>query len=157
MKKMILFFLLFAGTGKFLHAQTERKTVYDMIFDSPQPGQSAATFLFHFPNQKTVKLEFSYISQVQYLPNLDSLVRVAIALLEPLKDSLKADGIVRRVDLSLTNATPKIRIVSHPEFSNSYTIKNKELLQLKVNQDTIRIIGFASSISVLRLIRMAKK
>jgi hypothetical protein len=157
MKKMILFFLLTAGTGKLLHAQLEKLTVYDMIFDYPRPGESNAVFTFHLPDQKKVVLEFSYISQLQYLPDLDSLVRVALAMLEPLKDSLKADGMVRRVDLSLTSATPKIRIVTHPEFLNSYTIKNKELLQLKVNQDTIRISSFATSNTVITLNRGGKK
>jgi hypothetical protein len=146
MKKAILFFLLIAGTGNLLHAQIKDfPNRSESLFDDPPPGKSNAVFYFYLPNNKRVLLEFSYISQVEQFPDLDSLVRVATAMLAPLKDSLKADGMVRRVDIVLTNAIPKIRILSHPEYSNTYTIRENELMQLKVNQDTVRILGFSKS------------
>jgi hypothetical protein len=146
MKKTILFFLLIAGTGNLLHAQLRDLPIRsESIFDNPAPGNANAQFNFYLPGNKRILLEFSHISQVEQMPDLDSLVRIATAMLSPLKDSLKADGMVRRVDIVLTNAIPKIRIISHPEYSNTYTVKDKELMQLKVNDDTIRIIGMSKS------------
>ncbi|MDB5211596.1 MAG: hypothetical protein JWQ30_2423 [Sediminibacterium sp.] len=146
MKKTILFFLLLAGTGDVLHAQSiDLPNQTESLFDNPPPGKSNAQFTFYLSNRKRVMLEFGYISQTERFPDLDSLVRIASRMLLPLKDSLKADGMVRRVDVVLTNAVPKIRIISHPEFSNTYTVKDNELMQLKVNQDTVRIIGISNS------------
>lgn len=146
MKKTILFFLLIAGAGDVLRSQSiDLPHMSESLFDNPPPGKSNAQFTFYLTNRKRVMLELEYISQAEYLPDLDSLVRAASLLLLPLKDSLKADGMVRRVDLVLTNNIPKIRILSHPEYSNSYTMKDNELMQLKINQDTIRIIGMSKS------------
>src|ERR1700733_5623470 len=111
MKKAILFFLLFAGTVTLLHAQFELPDATETLFNSPKPGKANAVFTFFLPNNRRVLLEFTYISQTQYLPNLDSLVQAAAKMLTPLKDSLKADGMVRRVDMVLANDVPKIRII----------------------------------------------
>lgn len=146
MKKKILLFLLLAGTATVLPAQNQ--DLPDMsqnLFNSPEPGKANAVFRFYYGDKKRVFLEFTRISMVNHLPDMDSLVRTAVMLLEPLKDSLKSDGMVRRVDIVMTDHLPKIRIVNHPELSNSYTVKDNELFQLKVNQDTVRIIGYAKT------------
>jgi hypothetical protein len=62
-------------------------------------------------------------------------------------DSLKQDGIVRRIDyvhVSQKNS-PEIRIVSHENLLNSYVIKNNELQTLKTELDTLRIKQFAGT------------
>jgi hypothetical protein len=146
MKKTILLFLLIAGTGDLLHAQwTDLPNMTESLFDNPLPGKSNAQFTFYLTNRKRIMLELEYISQLERLPDIDSMLKTLSSLLLPLKDSLKADAMVRRVDVVLTNGIPKIRIISHPEFSNSYTVKDNELMQLKINQDTIRLIGMSSS------------
>lgn len=141
MKKYLLIFLLFAGTARGLHAQYQ-PNMYESMFNSPPPGKGNGLFQFFYSNRLSVRMELSYASQINYLPNLDSLLQNTIQLLEPLKDSLKADGIVRRVDVVYWGSSPAIRIVEHPEYGNAYTIKDKELMQLKVNQDTVRMVVF---------------
>lgn len=145
MKKLILSFLLLAGTGTVLHAQYALPNQYESVFDSPKPARSNALFTFILADGRRVLMECSYISQVMYIPNPDSLLKVAVETLAPLKDSLRADGMVRRVDIVLGNNEPKIRILSHPEFSNAYTVKDNELMQLKMNQDTVRITVMTKS------------
>lgn len=146
MKKICLLFLFITGAGTILQAQSrDLPNRTESLFENPPPGKSNARFTFYLSNNIRIFLELEYISQLEQLPNLDSLVGKTIALLNPLADSLKEDGIVRRVDVVMTDAIPKIRIVSHPQFSNTYTIKDDELMQLKVNQDTIRIIGLSKS------------
>lgn len=146
MKKLFILFLLITGTGTTLLAQSrELPNRTETLFDNPPPGKSNAQFSFYLSNNIRILFECEYISQLEHIPDLDSLVKQAISLLNPLADSLKEDGTVRRVDIVLTDAIPKIRIISHKQFSNTYTIKDDELLQLKVNQDTIRIIGVSKS------------
>lgn len=146
MKKVFFLFLFITGTSTFLQAQIrDLPNRSESLFDNPPPGRSNALFTFYLSNNIRVILELDYITQLEQLPNLDSLFKEGITKLGSLSDSLKADGIVRRVDIVLTDAIPKIRIINHPEFSNTYTIKDDELMQLKVNQDTIRIIGASKS------------
>jgi hypothetical protein len=146
MKKIVLFFLLFAGTGNVLHAQFDLPDPTEMLFNNPKTSRSNVVFTFYLTGHTRVVLDMSYISQTAKLPDLDSMLAVAVKLLMPLQDSLRSDGIVRRVDIAMRNELPKIRIITHPELANTYTIKDNELMQLKVNQDTVRLIGFASSL-----------
>jgi hypothetical protein len=146
MKKLFVLFLLITGTGTTLLAQLrDLPNRTESLFDNPPPGKSNAQFTFYLSNNIRILFECDYISQLEQVPDLDSLVKQTILLLNPLADSLKEDGVVRRVDIVLVDAIPKIRIISHPQFSNTYTIKDDELMQLKVNQDTIRIIGLSKS------------
>lgn len=145
MKKMILFFLLLAGTGNVLHAQLDLPDPTDITFNTPKTSRSNITFTFFLSSHTRILLDLAFISQVERLPDLDSMLQVAVKMLEPLQDSLRSDGVVRRVDVVLRNELPKIRIITHPELSNTYTIKDNELMELKVNQDTVRLIGYAQS------------
>ena len=115
MKKIILFFLLTTGTGALLHAQFDLPDPVDNVFNNPKSGRGNASFTFIVSQHVRVLLDLHYISQVENLPNLDSMLRVAITTLAPLQDSLKADGMVRRLDIVLNNEIPKIRLLSHPE------------------------------------------
>jgi hypothetical protein len=146
MRKIILFFLLFAGMGNALHAQFDLPDPVEWTFNTPKTSKSNVVFTFFLSSHTRVMLDMSFISQSARLPDLDSMLQVAVKLLAPLQDSLRSDGMVRRVDIAMRNELPKIRILTHPELSNSYTVKDDELLQLKVNQDTVRLIGYAESL-----------
>jgi hypothetical protein len=141
MKNYLLFFLLLAGTATGLHAQYQFNA-YDAMFNSPPSAKSNGQFKFFYGGRQTIMIELTYASQLNYLPDLDSLLQHTIQILNPLKDSLKEDGIVRRVDMVFKGNIPAIRIVTHPEYANTYTIRDKELMQLKVNEDTVRLVIF---------------
>ena len=145
MVKKILFFLLLAGTGNALQAQLDGRfytggPMSEYIFNTPKPKASNVSFDFWLPNNRWLTYEMQYINQLNYLPNLDSLFTTVKKALKPLQDSLKADGLVRRLDYITTgNKAPQMRIIAHADRPTSYTYANNELVQLKVDMDTLRI------------------
>jgi hypothetical protein len=158
MKKVILFFLLLAGTANILHAQQNNYATYmqgfyvpgatqaEQIFSIPQPGKLRVNFRFFYVDKSMIiTLEFANIKQLNHLPNLDSVFASVKNNLKFMADSLKQDGIVRRIDyVHLSEKrSPQIRILSHENLLNNYVIKNNELQSLKVEQDTLRIKQFA--------------
>jgi len=155
MKKLIFIFLFIAGTASNLSAQ--RPSVYrdyygyyagmsttDYLFNYPRPGKSRVVFTFWgVANAGRISLELYNIKQLNHLPNLDSIWLTVRDRLKLLSDSLKEDGVVRRVDYITSNSAPKIRIVNHTEIPKTFTITQGELAEMKVEQDTLRITARA--------------
>jgi len=154
MKRAILFFLLSAGTASVLHAQergfsygrTYPSRMTEWNFNYPSPGKTKVVFSFYNVYKSArVMLELSNIKQMEHLPNLDSMLTIVKSKLQYLGDSLKQDGIARRIDYVIlgNKATPQIRITNHSDNSKTYTIINNELNDLKMEQDTLRIKYYA--------------
>lgn len=150
MKKTMFFFLLLVGTVN-AFAQTNynyRGIPYESFstnaesrFNSIKPGKLNVNFIFMYLNNgASFKLELSSIKQLYNLPNLDSIFTEVKNNLKLLADSLKDDGITRRVDY-LGGKFPQVRISSFDSRPKSYTIKKGELNELKTEQDTLRIAG----------------
>jgi hypothetical protein len=76
------------------------------------------------------------------ISNIDSLLTVFLDDLKPLKDSLSDPLTSKRIDY-LTDAQnrKKIRIQQYQPKGDNYLLNNNELSSLKINQDTINIIG----------------
>ncbi|MBY0476257.1 MAG: hypothetical protein K2Q24_01310 [Chitinophagaceae bacterium] len=141
MKQLLISFLLLAGTGSTLHAQTTSFGAQtESIFNYPKPGSAKATFYFWYQKNNRVVLEMTDVRQLNLIPNLDSLVQEAFQSIKPLKDSFKSDGLVRRVDYVVSNTLPpQIRITTHPNKGESYSFYKSELVQTKIEKDTFRI------------------
>lgn len=141
MKQLFISFLLLAGTGNALPAQTTLfGTQTESIFNYPKPGSTKATFFFWYQKNNRVILEMMDVRQLNLIPNLDSLVVEAFQSIKPLKDSFKNDGLVRRIDYVTFNALPpQIRITTHPNKGESYSYYKSELVQTKIEKDTLRI------------------
>jgi len=152
MKKLMFLFLFIAGTAGTLSAQfgsfyyiEPSSTAAESIFDRPRPGKARVNFhFFKALGNARVTLELVSIKQMEHLPNLDSLVQVAKNALVPLADSLKSDGVVRRVDVFPSTKGIQMRIVDHPRPS-TYIVQQGELNALKTDMDTLRIKFFATS------------
>jgi hypothetical protein len=153
MKKTILCFLLVAGIGSDLLAQRNysyysdfSNTQADWIFNSPKPGKLNSNFHFwNVPGNIRFSLELSSIKQLNHLPNLDSILLIVKNDLKILADSLKQDGINRRVDVvvsDVANRKPQFRITNYDARPKAYTIQNGDLVVLKVDNDTLRIKFF---------------
>jgi hypothetical protein len=151
MKKGILFFLLIAGTVSAVHAQNRYpfyefepgRSEADLRFNSPRPGKAKANFHFFNVNSNGIRftLELYTIKQLYRVPNFDSILTVAKSNLKVLADSLKEDGIQRRVDVIVSQkSVPQIRITNHNTAPSTFAIKNGELNVLKTGQDTLRIM-----------------
>lgn len=141
MKKVIFSFLLLAGTGIALHAQTTFfSTQTESIFNFPKPGSTKASFYFWYEKNNRVILEMTDVRQLNLIPNLDSLVQEAFIAIKPLKDSFKNDGLTRRIDyVTSSQLPPQIRITTHPNKGESYSFYKSELVQTKIEKDTLRI------------------
>lgn len=169
MKKTMLFFLLLAGTATALRAQNygffhegilyneTRPTTTDFMFNFPRPGKTRVNFSFWGINKSSIMmLELNNIKQLEYLPNLDSILSVVKNNLQYLSDSLKQDGIVRRVDYVMGGRLPQIRISQYDNNSKTYTINKNELSDLKIGQDTIRIKFYTFAGDTLKIWQAGK-
>ncbi|MBX9783640.1 MAG: hypothetical protein K2X48_10135 [Chitinophagaceae bacterium] len=141
MKQLFLSFLLLAGIGNALPAQTTFfSTQTENIFNYPKPGSTKAAFYFWFQKNNRVVLEMNDVRQLNLIPNLDSLVQEAFQSIKPLKDSFKNDGLVRRIDYVCSSALPpQIRITTHPKNGESFSYYKDELVRTKIEKDTLRI------------------
>ncbi len=149
MKKTMLFLLLLVGTGTNVHAQNRfyyydpSATHADGIFNNPKPGKAKVNFRFMMVKGIfEFNLEMSSIKQMDYLPNLDSTLTVVKQKLKFLADSLKEDGIVRRVDFAPVGQRHEIRITSYESRPKTFLIQKEELNALKTDNDTLRIIAY---------------
>lgn len=144
--KKYLTLLLAAALGKELPAQFQLypnpKPASQSIFDSPAPGTLRSHFDFILPNNNRMTIEVYNFGQLRSLPDLDSLFKKIGEDLQPLRDSLTNPLNVRRVDYVTTTTDTKIRIRQETPASTYFSYKDDELVQMKVDQDTIRYKGF---------------
>ena len=88
-------------------------------------------------------IEVHDITDLQRIANIDSLLTVFLNDLKPLKDSLSDPLTSKRIDY-VTDAPGQKKNTAycnmHPKGDN-YLVNNGELSSLKINQDTINIIG----------------
>lgn len=139
MKKLFLFILLFAGAANVLPAQDVTTSNSELIFNSPKPGSLFDNFVFYFPKGNRMTLEMNSIHQLKKLPNLDSLARKVYEDLQVFKDSLSKELTTKRIDYVTSKDGAKIRITEHQPASNYYAYKQNEPIQIKVDQDTVRV------------------
>ncbi|MET0392777.1 MAG: hypothetical protein ABW019_06530 [Chitinophagaceae bacterium] len=144
MKKMLIL-LLSAALVRDLPAQIQQfpnpRPASQSIFDNPAPGMLRSKFDFILPNNNRMMIEVYNIDDLRSLPNLDSLFRKIWEDLQPLRDSLADPLNVRRVDYVTTANDTKIRIKQHTPAGTYFSYKDDELVQMKVDQDTIRYKG----------------
>ncbi len=144
--KLIAFVFLLSITG-FAKAQSnETKSVRlnadEQLFGSPKPYTTPVNFTFINNQNKAVKIyiEMYAIHQLNNLPNLDSILNEAKRNLSFFADSFKNDAIARSIDyLVVPNMAPQFRINNNNPNATNFTFKNNELVELKVNSDTLRI------------------
>jgi hypothetical protein len=147
MRKMILIFLLIAGTGITLSAQNRYyylepyTTASDARFSPTRLGKARVNFHFYgINNSGRITLELISITQLEYLPNLDSILNIARNSLRQISDSLKQDAINRRIDMVTETTGPtQLRITSYANRPTAFAIQGDEISLLKTESDTLRI------------------
>jgi hypothetical protein len=145
MKKFIILVLALAGaTGNALCQQQfiiypdRKESITEQMFNSPKPGSSRIRFDFRMSAGNVLMIELSTLSQIDSIPDLDSLAMAVKNSLALFHDSLTDPLAHKRVDI-LTSNPQRIRIGIYPQQSNVFSIKNGDVTQLKVEQDTLRI------------------
>jgi hypothetical protein len=155
MKKMFFLLLAIAGSMAPACAQTEVPLPYqnpylpqatnrsDAIFNSPPSGSLQHQFTFGLGNGNTMRMEFSYVGQLRQLNDLDSLFHAVWNGLRPFADSLTKPLVSRRIDYRIGSAGDvRVRILEHAEQGEVYRIYKNDTSQVKVEQDTLRIIQY---------------
>lgn len=144
MKKIIVLMLLAGITGQ-AFAQYDRTTnVFpsdntEAAFNNPAPGKLQTRFEFLLGKGNKMTLELSNINQIGKVLNPDSLVRKVWSALQPWLDSFNKPLVSRRIDYIFTGVDEKVRILEHPQRAGIYRLKDDDITQLKVEQDTLRI------------------
>lgn len=90
-----------------------------------------------------MRIELSNTDELSYFYNIDSLLRVFLQDMEPFKDSLSDELLIKTIDYRTEPSGRKlIRIRRNRPKGDSYVIDNGGLAALKLDQDTIRISSF---------------
>ena len=147
MKNKLLTLIFVLIVSNVLNAQISnirntRFNTEEQLFGNPALYTTPVNFTFVNNQNKAVKVSFEMytIHQLNQLPNLDSILNEAKQYLSYFVDSFKNDAIVRSVDyLVLQKMAPQFRINNNNSNSTNFTLKNNELVELKVNSDTLRI------------------
>ncbi len=139
--KTFSWLMLFISITVTVFAQSGDKT-----FEVPDHIIFNRQFTINFDNRNKLVIRLSDINDLERLANLDSLTKVFLNDIEPLKDSLAGDLNAKRIDY-VTDAQnlKKIRLLQYPAKGETYLVDHNGIAALRVAQDTIHIIGVLSN------------
>lgn len=147
MKKVLIVWLL-AGAASHYHANAQpyfvpnATPVSQTVFSPTEPGKQQSNFFVWLPDKSRIWFDLVWVSHLSKLPDVDSLVLQTSKLLEPLMDSFSADGWVRRIEIDVTQNPALFRVSTYTGNPKSFTKMEGELVQVKMDQDTVRIKFF---------------
>ncbi|RYY87729.1 MAG: hypothetical protein EOO15_11040 [Chitinophagaceae bacterium] len=158
MKRIYVFLLLaLAGGTAPSFAQSEVPKPYpnplmpasasraDAIFNSPPPLGLPHQFTFGLGNGNSMRIELVDLRQLNRINDLDSLFRAVWNSLQPFYDSLSKPLVNRRVDYRIGSASDvQLRIQEYPQEGSFFRIRSGDTSQVKVEQDTLRILMFSA-------------
>lgn len=144
MKKIIIALMLFVSITPDLCAQSNNNT--DKAFEVPSDIIINRRFYINLDKGNKFTIELTDITDLERITNIDSLLKIFIADITPLKDSLEDPLTTKRIDyLTDAKGRKKIRLQQFQPKGNNYLLNNGELSSLKINQDTINIIGIITN------------
>ncbi len=140
MKQVIIVLMLFISILPDLCAQSESKE--DKAFKIPDNIIINRRFYINLDKGNRLEIELTDITDLERISNIDSLLQAFVSDITPLKDSLSNPLTPKRIDY-ITDAQnrKKIRLQQFQPKGNNYLLNDGELSSLKINQDTINIIG----------------
>jgi hypothetical protein len=144
MKKMI-FVLLLTGAAGYYHAAAQRNfvpnstPVSQTLFSPTEPGKQQCNFFVWLPEKNRIWFDLAWVNHLSKVPDVDSLINETANLLLPLMDSFAADGWLRRIEVDITQKPAMFRVITYLDKPKAFTRMEDELVQVKMDQDTIRI------------------
>jgi hypothetical protein len=88
-----------------------------------------------------MQVELTAMEDIDQLKNADSLVKVFLHDIEPLKDSLSDELLPKRIDYAIdSSGRKKIRILHYQPKGSSFLVTQGDIAVLKLEQDTVNII-----------------
>jgi hypothetical protein len=120
----------------------QQKSPEDKAFEVPENIVMNRRFYIDLEKGNKLTIEVTDITDLQRIANIDSLLRLFASDLTPLKDSLADATASKRIDyVTDAQGRKKIRILRYASKGDNYLLNNGQLSSLKINQDTINIIG----------------
>lgn len=144
MKKMFYVWLLAGAAGQY-HAVAQpyfvpkATPVSQTVFSPVEPGTQQCNFFVWLPENNRIWFDLQKVNHLAQLPDVDSVIAQTARLLDPLLDSFEADGWLRRIEVDITRNPALFRVTAHSEKPKAFTRTDNELVQVKMDQDTIRI------------------
>ncbi len=118
----------------------------DKGFEVPPDVIINRRFYINLDKGNKLEIELTDISDLDHIANIDSLLRIFIEDITPLKDSFSDPLTSNRIDYATyAQGRKKIRIQQFQPKGNSYLLNNGELASLKTTQDTINIVGLITN------------
>jgi hypothetical protein len=143
--KRKLFVSLLAGAACYSFANAQpyfvpnATPVSQTVFSPTDPGKQQCNFFVWLPDRNRIWYDLVWAGHLFELPDTDSLFSQTSQLLAPLMDSFSADGLVRRVEIDFTQKPALFRVITHTGNAKAYTKMENELVQVKMDQDTLRM------------------
>ncbi|MDQ6902656.1 MAG: hypothetical protein M3139_06550 [Bacteroidota bacterium] len=140
MKKLIIVLMLSISILPNLCAQSNDKT--SRAFEVPSNIIINRRFYIDLDKGNKLEIELTDITDLEKISNIDSLLKIFVSDITPFKDSLSDELTSKRIDyVTDAQGRKKIRLQHFQPKGDSYLLTNGELSSLKINQDTINIIG----------------
>jgi len=144
MKKIIIVLMLLVSIMSELCAQSNSKA--DKAFEVPSDIIINRRFYINLDKGNKLEIEVTDITDLERIANIDSLLKIFIADITSLKDSLADPLTSKRIDyVTDAEGRKKIRLQQFQPKGNNYLLNNGELTSLKTVQDTINIIGIITN------------
>ena len=126
-------------TGKLCAQQTATKT--EKTFELPA-SYAHRRFFIDLGKGNTMRIEVNDLEDLKRFNNMDSVIRVFLTDLEPLKDSLGDQLLSRRIDyITDSFGRKEIRIQQFKPKGESYLVERGNVSALKLEQDTVNFRG----------------
>jgi hypothetical protein len=140
MKRTISLWMLLTGITINLCAQSTDRS--DKAFDVPDNIVFTRRFNIDLSSGNKMLIEVTDITDLDKVGNIDSLLRVFLNDIAPLKDSLADPLTAKRIDY-VTDAQnrKKIRFQQFNAKGTSFFINKDETVVLRTEQDTINLLG----------------
>jgi hypothetical protein len=144
MKKTIRVLMLLISITGSLCAQSNSKA--DKVFEVPSNIVINRRFFIDLDKGNKVKIELTDIKDLDRVANIDSLLKIFIEDITPLKDSISDPLTSKRIDyLTDAQGRKKIRLQQFQPKGASFLVSKGELASLRTEQDTINIIGIIAN------------
>jgi hypothetical protein len=145
MKKIIGWLVLgISITGKVCAQEktgTASLTITDKTFEIPA-NTITRRFFIDLGKGNKMQLELTALEDIDRIKDIDSLVKVFLHDIIPLKDSLADELTPKRIDFVIDSmGRKKIRLQQYPSKGSSFLVDGNDVAALKLEQDTINITG----------------
>jgi hypothetical protein len=146
MKKTIWMLMLITSITGTVFAQ-DKKSQSDKVFDLP-PDYPSRRFTVDLGKGNKMQIELVNLEDLNRFVNMDSVIRVFLKDIEPIKDSLGDETMSRRIDyVTDTMGLKKIRIQQLKPKGSNFVVRDGDVALLKLEQDTVHLLGSTSFIA----------